>query len=135
MKDKLIEMLKAEEGLRLKPYTCPAGKLNIGVGRNIEDRGISEDEAMYLLKNDIEMVLNELAHNFNWFRSAPETVQIVLADMCFNMGISRLRQFKNTLAYLESRNYQAAAVEMLDSAWAKQVGGRALKLSDMIRGI
>jgi len=135
MKQKLIDMLIEEEGLELRPYTCPAGKLTIGVGRNIEDRGITKEEALFLLKNDIEIVYEELGKNFSWFKSAPETVQVVLADMCFNMGIVRLRQFKNTLAFFENRQYKEASVEMLDSVWARQVGKRAKKLSDMISGL
>ncbi len=71
-----IEALKFElvldEGLETKPYTCSAGKITIGVGRNLEDLGISDDEAEYLLDNDIERVFEELDTNIAWWRTLPE---------------------------------------------------------------
>lgn len=135
MIEKLKQQLVEHEGLRLKPYRCTAGKLTIGVGRNLDDRGITNVEAMVLLNNDILLVVNDLKRNLPWFEAAPETVQIVLADMCFNMGINRLLQFKKTLLHLERKEYVNAALEMLNSNWAVQVGKRAAKLSVMIRSL
>src|SRR5713101_3726055 len=82
-------LLVKHEGLSLKPYRCPAGKLTIGVGRNLDDRGISEDEAAMLLDNDIRFVWKELSRVLPGFTLLDETRQNVLMDMCFNLGTAR----------------------------------------------
>lgn len=132
MTDKLTEMLVDHEGLRLKPYRCTAGKLTIGVGRNLDDRGLSPDEAMYMLANDIRDSRKELSASFPWFDNLDEVRQSVLIDMNVNLGLSRLNGFRNTLALIGVGKYEAAAVEMLDSKWAEQVGRRAQRLSRMM---
>ena len=60
MNEKLMYRLIEEEGMKLKPYRCPAGKLTIGVGRNLEDKGLSNEEALFLLQNDIIEAVKEL---------------------------------------------------------------------------
>lgn len=129
LKDQLI----LHEGLKLEPYECTAGKLTIGVGRNIEDIGITEDEARYLLDNDILRVCDELDRNLPWWRDLSDARQRVLVDMVFNLGISRFMQFQNTIAAIESGDYDLASKEMLDSRWSNQVGNRAKTLSRMMR--
>ncbi len=129
LKDQLI----AHEGLRLKPYADTVGKLTIGVGRNLDDAGISTHEAMLLLDHDIEAVEDDLDQRMPWWRGLTETRQLVLADMCFNLGIARLQGFKNTLAAIHSGDYEAAADGMLASKWAGQVGKRAHRLARMMR--
>lgn len=132
MADKLTEMLVDHEGMRRKPYRCTAGKLTIGVGRNLDDRGISPDEAMYMLANDIKDARRELSAAFPWFDKLDEVRQAVLIDMCVNLGLSRLQGFRNTLALIGVGKYEAAAQEMLNSKWAEQVGRRAQRLSRMM---
>ena len=132
MADKLTEMLVDHEGMRRKPYRCTAGKLTIGVGRNLDDRGISPDEAMYMLANDIRDSRRELSAAFPWFDKLDEVRQAVLIDMCVNLGLSRLQGFRNTLALIGVGKYEAAAQEMLNSKWAEQVGRRAQRLSRMM---
>lgn len=132
MTDKLTDMLVDHEGMRRKPYRCTAGKLTIGVGRNLDDRGISPDEAMYMLANDIRDSRRELSAAFSWFDKLDEVRQSVLIDMCVNLGLSRLQGFRNTLALIGVGKYEAAAQEMLDSKWAEQVGRRAQRLSRMM---
>jgi lysozyme len=133
MIDKLIIFLKKHEGVRLFPYTDTVGKLTIGVGRNLTDNGISGDEAEYMFKNDIDRVINDLNIHLPWYKNLSENRQIVLIDMCFNIGIFRLLGFKKTLAFMELGDYENAAVEMLASKWAGQVGMRAVELVDMMR--
>jgi lysozyme len=128
----LKERLIKEEGLRLKPYRCTSNKLTIGIGRNIEERGISEAEALYLLENDIEIVLDELYASLHWLAEINTTVRMILIDMAFNMGVPRLLAFKNTLKYIREGDYKKASVEMLDSRWAGQVPIRAKGLSDLM---
>lgn len=132
--EKFKPMLKKHEGLRLKPYRCTAGKLTIGYGRNLDDRGITEEEADRLLHNDILLCSLQLDRDLPWWKYHPENVQMVLMDMCFNLGISGLLEFKRTLGYIRDQKYSAAAVEMLKSKWASQVGARAKELSVMIQG-
>lgn len=132
--EKFKPMLKKYEGLRLKPYRCTAGKLTIGYGRNLDDRGITEEEADRLLHNDILLCSLQLDRDLPWWKHHPENVQMVLMDMCFNLGINGLLEFKRTLGYIRDQRYSAAAVEMLKSKWASQVGARAKELSVMIQG-
>jgi len=125
LKDQLI----LHEGLKLKPYKCTAGKITIGVGRNIEDIGITEDEARSLLDNDILRVAQELDNALPWWRDLSDVRQRVLLDMAFNIGTPTLMKFKNTLGLIEAGDFVGASVEMLDSRWAEQVGQRARTLS------
>jgi lysozyme len=124
----LEDQLITHEGLELKPYQCTADKLTIGVGRNIEDRGITEDEARYLLKNDIKIVEDELLEKKPVVAGLDAVRQRVLVDMGFNLGIPTLMKFQNMWAAIEDEDFQTAADEAMDSRWAKQVGRRAERL-------
>jgi lysozyme len=132
-RDELRSMLVLHEGLRLMPYKCTAGKLTIGVGRNLDDAGISQDEAMYLLERDIDRVEADLDRTWPWWREMTDARQQVLADMCFNLGLTRLMGFVNTIAAMKVGRYDAAADGMLASLWAQQVGQRAQRLAKMMR--
>ena len=131
-RDAMTRQLRLHEGERLKPYQCTAGKLTIGVGRNLEDRGITAEESAYLLANDIAREERALIQAVPWVNDLDDVRQRVLLDMCFNMGLGGLLQFKNTLAAIKAGDYQRAATMMLDSRWAKQVGQRAERLSRMM---
>src|SRR4030066_301072 len=98
MIDKIKNDLIRDEGLKLYPYKCTAGKLTIGVGRNIEDSGITRDEAMYLLRNDIIRCQSELSKSISFYDRLDDSKKAILINMCFNMGISRLIGFKRMLA-------------------------------------
>ena len=124
LEDQLID----HEGLELKPYRCTAEKLTIGVGRNIEDRGITEDEARYLLKNDIKIVEDELLEKKPVVAGLDAVRQRVLVDMGFNLGIPTLLKFQNMWTAIEEEDFETAADEAMDSRWAKQVGRRAERL-------
>lgn len=128
-----VEQIKYDEGLSLNPYQCSADKMTIGYGRNVEDNGITEEEAEFLLMNDIKRVQKELRTNFEWFGLISTARQGALINMCFNLGITRLLGFKKMIAALEVGDYQEAANQMLDSKWARQVHGRSGRLSDVMR--
>ena len=138
MEAKLLEHIKEQlvrhEGLRLKPYRCTAGKLTIGYGRNLEDCGISQSEANVLLDNDIQncekQLLDEIPEIYN---GLDEIRKSVLLNMCFNLGIGGLLEFNNTLAFIAAGDWERAANGMLASKWAKQVGRRAIELSELMR--
>lgn len=132
-RQKLIQQLRRHEGERLKPYRCSSGKLTIGVGRNLDDRGITAAESAYLLNNDIDRVWVELESRMPWIRQLNEARQRVLLDMAFNLGIDGLMKFRNTLATIRAGDYQKAGVMMLDSLWAKQVDNRARRLARMMQ--
>ena len=123
--DQLID----HEGLELKPYHCTADKLTIGVGRNIQDRGITEDEARYLLKNDIKIVEDELLTRQPVVAGLDSVRQRVLVDMGFNLGLPILMKFQNMWSAIENEDYHEAARQMMDSRWASQVGRRAERLA------
>src|ERR1051325_4632098 len=130
---RLIKMLMRHEGFRLKPYVDTVGKLTIGVGRNLTDVGISGDEVDYMLRNDISHCIDALEQNLSFFKLLDEARKMILIDMVFNLGIGGLMQFKKMLAAIAEARYEDAAMEMLDSLWAKQVKGRAIELSGMMR--
>ena len=133
--EKLITMLKRHEGVETHAYECSEGKTTVGVGRNIDQRGgmgLSPDEVDYLLENDIERVIKELAGEYSWFNDLDDVRKDAMIDIAFNLGATRLRGFRRALAAMEAGNYKEAATEFLDSRWAKQVGGRAIELTDMI---
>ena len=138
MTEALMNRIKAQlvrhEGLRLKPYLCTAGKLTIGIGRNLEDRGISQKEAYAMLEQDIvdceQRLIDEIPQIYT---KLDEVRQSVLLNMCFNLGIKGLLEFKNTLAFIDAGDWERAANGMLASKWAKQVGMRAIELSELMR--
>lgn len=132
-RQRVAEQLLVDEGLRLKPYRCTAGRLTIGVGRNLEDRGVSEAEALLLLDNDIADCWDRLAVRQPWVLAAPEAVQEVLVNMAFNLGVAGLLGFKETLALMKTEKYAEAARAMLASKWARQVGKRAERLAGQVR--
>ena len=138
MTEALTNRIKAQlvrhEGLRLRPYRCTAGKLTIGIGRNLDDCGISQKEAYILLENDIQdcdqSLIDEIPEIYN---ALDEVRKSVLLNMCFNLGISGLLEFNNTLTFIAAGDWERAANGMLASKWAKQVGKRAIELSEMMR--
>ena len=132
-KTKLAEQLKKHEGLRLKPYTDTVGKLTLGIGRNLEDKGITEQEALFMLNNDVNYFYTNLSKILPWLSSIDDARQNVLVNMAFNLGVSGLLSFKNMLEECKNQQYNFASIEMLDSKWAKQVGYRAEELAEQMR--
>ena len=133
-KGKLIDMLILHEGLELKPYQCTADKTTIGVGRNLSDVGITDEEAKFLLLNDLQRIQKEVEH-WTFMKSLAEPRQAVLLDMVFNMGISRFnpKTWIKTFTAIQNKDFEKAANEMLESKWSKQVGQRSIRLSQMMR--
>ena len=129
----LREDLIAEEGIRLKPYLCPAGKTTIGVGRNLDDVGITQDEAMEMLDNDIDRVKAQLAKALPWLETKSPDVQRAIANMTFQMGLGGVLKFQKMLAALQARDYNAARREALNSTWAKQTPQRAKRVTDLFK--
>lgn len=127
----LKELLIKHEGLRLKPYRDTVGKLTIGVGRNLEGVGISQEEAFYLLDNDIRQVIQQLDTIPIYSKLDPQK-QIALADMAFNLGFNGILKFKRMWAALETADYVTATREMLNSVWAEGAPNRAQALMNLM---
>lgn len=130
---RLQSQLSIDEGNKSKPYTDTVGKLTIGVGRNLTDRGLSADEVNYLLSNDINIATQDAKKLVPGFDKLDDVRQEVLVNMAFNLGLARLGGFKKFLSAVNAGNFAKASVEMLDSVWAKQVGARAIRLSNAMR--
>ncbi|MDX8400945.1 MAG: glycoside hydrolase family protein [Gallionellaceae bacterium] len=133
MKEAIEDMLIRHEDLRLKPYRCSAGKLTIGVGRNLDDNGISQREAMILLTHDVQNTIHCLTSNLPFFEHLDGVRQMALIDMCFNLGINGLLNFKRMLKALRDSDFEEAAKQAQDSAWFRQVGSRAVEVVGMIK--
>ena len=127
----LLSSVKFHEGLELKPYPDSVGVLTIGYGRNLE-RGITKEEAEFLLLNDLKISKHE-AKRMGFYEGLTDNRKDVIVEMIFNLGLTRFKNFKKTIGYINQANHSAAADEMLDSRWAKQVGQRALTLSNKFR--
>lgn len=139
-----IEKLKAQlikhEGKRHFAYRCPANFLTIGVGRNLETKGLSDEEIDFLLERDIDESYYDciaifMDEPFEWgpFRKYSQSRQHALIDMRFNLGPARFRGFKKMITAVKAEDWETAAKEMENSKWYKQVGSRAVRLVEMMR--
>jgi lysozyme len=117
-------MLRHHEGVRHKPYKDTVGKLTIGVGRNLDDNGLSDDEIDYLLTNDINRCMSE-AMTYEWFAGLNDARRAVVLSLLFNLGKPRYDKFVRHHAAMADGHMLIASKELLDSRWAKQVGRRA----------
>jgi len=131
--EKLIKELTRDEGLRLKPYMDTTGHVTIGVGRNLTDVGISEDEATYLLQNDIARTVADMDKHIPWWSTLDEVRQRVLVNMSFNLGVAGLLTFVNTLKAVQDGRYVEAGEGLTHSLWYRQVGPRADRLIEMMK--
>ena len=132
MIEKWLQYTRRYEGLSIMPYKCPEGHWTIGYGHNLEN-GISKETAEFILLQDVYAAQKAVSKHFEGWYKLDEVRQFVLADMCFNMGIGKLADFKKMWAALKRGDYVAASYEMLDSRWAGQVGRRARELAEMMK--
>lgn len=153
-REKLIEQLTRHEGCVLHVYKDSLDIDTIGIGRNIEHRGISKEElehmnydtlehiyvfgitendAKYLLSNDVDIVERELHDIHPCVDLLTDNRKIVLLNMAFNLGVPRLCKFTNMWAEIHAKDYNMAAYEMINSRWARQVKGRSKELADIMR--
>jgi lysozyme len=150
-RENFIEKLIASEGLKLQVYQDTLGIDTIGIGRNLEDRGITKEElddldipsidhvyeygiteadAVYLANNDVQIVEDELVRAHPCVDRLDSVRQLILMDMAFNMGVPRLCKFVKMWNAIHEEDYPTAAKEMLDSRWANQVKSRSTKLAN-----
>lgn len=119
-RERLAHELTADEGVRLKPYTDIVGKLTIGIGRNLTDKGITAVEALSLFQHDVDECVADL-NLFGWFVHLDPVRQTALCNLRFNLGPHKLRGFVKFLAALSVGDYERASAEILNSHWATQV--------------
>ena len=141
-KDKLIEELIKDEGYKYEIYLDHLGYPTFGVGHLVlekdEEHGkpvgtpVSEERIKECLSHDIDVVCSELDMKDPWWRNLSDNKQRVMANMCFNLGHPRLSKFKKFLGAMQISDWETAAVEMMDSKWAGQVGNRAIRLRDRV---
>ncbi|MCG7904624.1 MAG: lysozyme [Candidatus Thiodiazotropha weberae] len=133
MKDLMTQLMRDEgavkENGRHIVYTDSVGIHTLAYGRNIEEYGLNEEEALMLLRNDITRVIDDLADRLPWFNQLDEVRREVFINMAFNLGITRFMGFKRMLDAAEIGDYEMVPVEMMDSKWARQVGPRAERLA------
>lgn len=132
MSESLQDRLIRHEGIRTAAYRDSRGFLTIGVGRCLDTEGISHDEAIYLLQNDIRNAQQKVVAAMPWVLGLDDERQEVLYEMCFQLGINGLLQFKNMISAIKGGDYAAAAREMLSSAWHTQTPARCEELADII---
>jgi len=128
---RLQALLVKHEGVRHTLYKDSLGIPTIGVGHNL-NKPLSNEAVEQILKDDIADAKRD-AESFPWFNRLDDVRQAVVIDMLFNMGLSRFKGFKRMIGHIAAGTYSAAALEMLDSLWAKQVGKRAEELAEMMR--
>jgi len=126
----LRHQLMVHEGLRLFPYTDTAGKLTIGYGRNLTDKGITLREAEQLLDHDITDAIQSVLMALPWTSMLSAARFRVLVDIAFNAGINGLLGFPKMLIAAQQGDYTTAANEIVNSHLAPH---RAEHLADIMR--
>lgn len=137
----LCDELRRDEGVRYSPYNDSRGIMTIGVGHNMQASPLpdgwtfplDDGQVDALLESDLESVYSDLDNALPWWEDLNDARQRVICNMCFNLGLTKLLGFKNTLAAMRQGRYADAALGMLNSAWAQQVGARAIRLAYMMK--
>ena len=134
--EKILEMLRRHEGVENYVYDDHLGYATIGVGRCLVQgvgMGLSDEEVDILLLNDVKRVIAELEKEYPWYAGLNRARQDAMINLSFNLGATRLRLFVKALAAMEAGDYEEAANQFMDSKWAKQVGNRAVEVTEIIR--
>ena len=141
--EKLQQDLTFDEGCVNEVYLDHLGYATFGIGHLVlesdpehgQDVGtcVSDDRIKECFEKDIANVFEDLDRNLSWWRELPDDLLLVIANMSFNLGITRLLKFKKFLGALELKQYKTASEEMMDSKWATQVGPRAVRLRDRVK--
>ena len=130
----LIDKIKEHEGFRSTVYQCTAGYDTVGFGFAIKDLELDLDIAEEILKRKLDKLIKRVHNRFSWVSNAPEPIQEVVYNMCYQMGVSGFSKFKKTIQYLADSQYDKASREMLDSKWARSDSpNRAIELSNIVK--
>ena len=140
--EKLKDQLKIDEGVKYEIYEDHLGYATFGIGHLITDKDpeygwpvgtkVSEERVNEVFKTDVQKFIRETQKVFPDLINKPDNIQVVLVNMCFNLGAPRLSKFKKFIAAINNEEWIEAAVEMMDSRWAQQVGPRAMRLKQIV---
>ena len=143
--DNLREQLKIDEGVKYEIYLDHLDLPTFGIGHLVLESDqefeepigtpVSEERVNECFDNDVEVVLSECRILYPDFDDLPEEVQQIVANMMFNMGRPRLSKFKGMKRGVDAQDWNAAADEMVDSAWYRQVTNRADRLVERMRAL
>lgn len=132
----LLKQLKRHEGFRSQPYRCSAGVWTIGFGHTLgvtsTSPEVTREQAEDMLELDMSQAIKDAKVACPCFNSLDPVRKVVIANMSFNLGLTKLKQFKRTLRAVCAGKYPTAGLYMMQSLWARQVKGRALELSKMM---
>lgn len=131
--DNLQHMLLIDEGEELKPYKCPAGKITIGIGRNLTDNGITKDESRYLFNTDVSRTYDAAIKILGTdFYSYSKNRQCAILNLIFNLGETKFRKFTNTIQATKNKNWELVGQNLRKSLWFKQVGNRGNRVVTLL---
>jgi len=143
--EQLREELERDEGVKYEVYNDHLGLPTFGIGHLIIDSDpeygsaigteVSDDRVKEAFETDVQIVLSDCERLYEEFESLPEEVQLIIANMMFNMGRPRLSKFKGMKRGVDARDWNAAADEMVDSVWYRQVTNRADRLVERMRNL
>ena len=130
---KLIDSIKIHEGYVSRVYKDSLGIDTIGYGFAIKDLNLEEDICQIILQRKLESLEKQINKRFEWYKDMPQPIKDVVAEMCYQMGVTGVSKFKKTIGFLKNKQWRKASVEMLDSRWANQTPGRANELSERVK--
>lgn len=130
------EYIEGNEGRESRLYKCTKSKQTIGVGRNLSANGVNQDEIDLMFTNDLDLSFRALWNVFSTrtVDDMPPRRRMALMDLMFNIGEPRFRTFKKMIAAVKEDNWELAIVELLDSAYARQLPTRARKNACLLKG-
>ena len=131
----LIKSIKQHEGYRSKVYDDSLGIPTIGYGFAIKDLELDEDICDEILKRKLDLLILSIRKRFDWFYGMPKDIQLVVIEMCYQLGVTGVSKFKKTIKYFENKDFKNASIEMLDSKWARQTPNRAKELSNRVKEV
>ena len=135
LSDELREAVKLSEGYRARVYKDTLDIDTIGYGFAIKDLELDEDICDMILDKKLNKLIKDVDNKFSFMDDIAVEAQDVVYEMCYQLGINGFSKFKKTIAYLRDEDYKMAAIEMLDSRWAKQTPNRAKRLSNIIKDL
>ena len=143
--DQLRRELDEDEGCVYEIYLDHLGYPTFGIGHLVTksdmEHGwsvgtdVDEYRVHEVFEEDVQTVLSDCKKLYHNFYHLPEEVQLIIANMMFNMGLTRLSKFKGMKRGVDAKNWNEAADEMVDSRWYKQVTNRAQRLVDRMREV
>ena len=128
----LKESIIKNEGYVGIVYKDSLGIDTIGYGFAIKDLEFDKDICDLILERKLKDLESRIKLKFGWYPFMPKTIQDVVMEMCYQLGVTGFSKFVKTITYLKDKDFKNASIEMLDSKWAKQTPNRAKKMSKIV---